>query len=95
MAGLLVSPTHCLCMFVDPCSVDMASGLVALQTAVDLMTSNKYHEAVRLLKPKSVTAAHTPDSALCYISSLPLTESTVHILTEIFLVHVLMFVVCV
>ena len=53
--GWLTTPNSA-CFF----SVDMASGLVALQAAVDLMTSNKYHEAVRLLKPKSVIALSPP-----------------------------------
>ena len=40
-------------------AVDLESGLVALQAAVDLMSNNKYHEAVRLLKPKSVPLSGT------------------------------------
>ena len=45
-----------------PEEVDLESGLTALQAAVDLMNNNKYHEAVRLLKPKSVppSCPHSP-----------------------------------
>ncbi len=39
--------------------MELGQGLVALQAAVDLMSNNKYHEAVRLLKPKSVTSQCT------------------------------------
>ena len=54
------SPSPVLIMLINACSasgggaVSIAEGMESIQMAVDLMNSNQYREAVRLLKPQYV-----------------------------------------